>query len=359
MGKSLLESLKNEGGQNPIEAAKLGCKIYHGPFTYNFKDIYNQLKNLGISYEVKIEQSLSANLYQDFNKPKKNYGKSIKKINRIGNQILLKSLNEINYFLENENFKPDFWNKKKSLISITLIPISCIYSFLLFLRSKLIKTENFKIPIICIGNIYVGGTGKTPLAMEVYKIFKEKKYTPIIVKKYYINHVDEQEMIRGNNLSLISQKNRRKSIINAIEKKYDLIILDDGFQDLSINKNLNILCFKSNKFIGNGRLLPSGPLREKIGSLKRVQIVMINGNENKEFENEILSINKNIKIYYSNYIPLNLESFKLKKVVAFAGIGEPIRFYQLLEDNNVRIKKKFSFTIIIIKKLMKYVIRKK
>ena len=63
-------------------------------------------------------------------------------------------------------FKPDFWNKKKSLISITLIPISCIYSFLL-LRSKLIKTENFKIPIICIGNIYVGGTGKTPLAMEV------------------------------------------------------------------------------------------------------------------------------------------------------------------------------------------------
>ena len=71
MGKSLLESLKNEGGQNPIEAAKLGCKIYHGPFTYNFKDIYNQLKNLGISYEVKIEQSLSANLYQDFNKPKK------------------------------------------------------------------------------------------------------------------------------------------------------------------------------------------------------------------------------------------------------------------------------------------------
>ena len=240
-------------------------------------------------------------------------------------------------------FKPDFWNKKKSLISITLIPISCIYSFLLFLRSKLIKTENFKIPIICIGNIYVGGTGKTPLAMEVYKIFKEKKYTPIIVKKYYINHVDEQEMIRGNNLSLISQKNRRKSIINAIEKKYDLIILDDGFQDLSINKNLNILCFKSNKFIGNGRLLPSGPLREKIGSLKRVQIVMINGNENKEFENEILSINKNIKIYYSNYIPLNLESFKLKKVVAFAGIGEPISFYQLLEDNNVRIKKKFSF----------------
>ena len=70
---------------------------------------------------------------------------------------------------------------------------------------------------------------------------------------------------------------------------------------------------------------------------------MIKGNENKEFENEILSINKNIKIYYSNYIPLNLESFKLKKVVAFAGIGEPISFYQLLEDNNVRIKKKFSF----------------
>ena len=69
---------------------------------------------------------------------------------------------------------------------------------------------------------------------------------------------------------------------------------------------------------------------------------MINGNENKEFENEILSINKNIKIYYSNYIPLNLESFKLK-VVAFAGIGEPISFYQLLEDNNVRIKKNFHF----------------
>ena len=99
IGKSLLERLKNEGGQNPIEAAKLGCKIYHGPFTYNFNEIYNQLKSLGVSNEVKIENKLSDYLYQDFNKSKKNFNKSIKKINRLGNKILLDNLKEINYFL--------------------------------------------------------------------------------------------------------------------------------------------------------------------------------------------------------------------------------------------------------------------
>ncbi len=240
-------------------------------------------------------------------------------------------------------YKPNFWDKKKSIISIILIPLSIIYNFLLFLKTKLIKSENFQVPIICIGNIYVGGTGKTPLAMEMYKIFKEKKYNPTIIKKFYINHLDEQEMIKENNLVLISSKNRKKGIYDAIKEKYNLIILDDGFQDLSINKSLNILCFKSTKLLGNGRLLPAGPLREKIESLKKVQIIMINGNINKEFENKILSINKNIKIYYSKYVPLNLENFKFKKVVAFSGIGEPNNFYQLLERNNVQIKKKFTF----------------
>ena len=91
---------------------------------------------------------------------------------------------------------------------------------------------------------------------------------------------------------------------------FDVVVLDDGFQDYSIKKNLNIICFHSNQSIGNGLVLPSGPLRESLGSLSKAHIVIINGNKNDILEKKILDISNNIKIYYSKYLPSNIEQFK-------------------------------------------------
>ena len=82
-----------------------------------------------------------------------------------------------------------------------------------------------------------------------------------------------------------------------------MVILDDGFQDRKIKKNLNIICFNQKQLIGNGFILPSGPLREGLKSLNKANIILINGKKDKNFEDKVLSINKDLEIFYSNYRP--------------------------------------------------------
>ncbi len=238
--------------------------------------------------------------------------------------------------------KPKFWQKKFSIYSILLWPISILYLMLFYLRKQITHTSSFTMPIICVGNIYVGGTGKTPLSMLIANELKNKK-KPVIIKKFYKEHKDEHELIKSNKIPLILNNTRKSAIEKAQKDNFDFVILDDGFQDFSIYKNINIICFNENQLIGNGMLLPSGPLREKISSLKRAQIIVINGNKNKEFEEKILYISNNLKIFYSKYIPSNISSFTNKKLLAFAGIGEPEFFFETLKKNNLDVKKTISF----------------
>ena len=189
----------------------------------------------------------------------------------------------------------------------------------------------------------MGGTGKTPLSILIAKELKKHNKKPAIIKKYYSEHVDEHNLINNSLDCLFLNKQRSKAINSAEKKQYDVAILDDGFQDYSIKKNLNILCFNSNQLIGNGMTLPSGPLRESINAIKRTQIVVINGNKNELFEKKISSISNKVKIFYSRYLPKNVEEFKNKKLFAFAGVGNPSNFFKLLSDNNLNVHKKLSF----------------
>ena len=254
--------------------------------------------------------------------------------------------------------KPKFWENKTNILTVLLIPISILFYFIIKLRKYLVSPKRFNIPVICVGNIYVGGTGKTPLSIEIANDLKLKKRNPVIIKKYYKSHKDEQMMIREKTDFVILNKNRSQAIKEAERKNFDIAILDDGFQDYSIEKSFNIICFNSNQLIGNGLVFPAGPLRESLSSLKRAQIVIINGEKNKMFEEKILQISKRIKIFYSKYVPTNLDQFKNKKLFAFAGIGNPDNFFKLLSENNLNIQKKkffpdhFDLTADDIKKMI-------
>ena len=240
-------------------------------------------------------------------------------------------------------FKPKFWDKKIGLFSTLLFPFSLITIFIVFLKKKLINKYTFKTPVICIGNIYIGGTGKTPasilFANEITKLHRK----PVIIRKYYKSHYDEHELIKNNFKDFILSKNRFEAIKKVDKSEFDVVILDDGLQDYKIKKNLSIVCFNENQLIGNGLVLPSGPLRENLSALKDVEVVLINGKKNKSFEEKIYNINKNLKIFYSYYKPLNLEDFKSKKLFALAGIGNPNNFFRIIEENNLEIEKKFIF----------------
>ena len=242
------------------------------------------------------------------------------------------------------NFKkPEFWDKSElSIWSIILYPFSLLF-LIISLGAKFLKIKKkFPIPIVCVGNIYTGGTGKTPLALEIFKITKSYGKNPAFVKKGYDYLYDEIQMLDKAGKTY-SDKNRKEAIKSLISDKHDVAILDDGFQDLSIEKDFSILCFNSRQLIGNGFLIPAGPLRESFDSIKKADCVLINGDRNIEFENKINKINKNIKIFYSKYKIKNIENFKNKEIVAFAGIGNPSNFFHLLKENNINVKKTYSF----------------
>jgi len=239
--------------------------------------------------------------------------------------------------------KPKFWGNSNSLIPFFLFPFAFLFQIILKIKKIITVKEKFNIPIICIGNIYLGGTGKTPLSILIAKELKKIKKKPAIIKKYYSNHVDEHLLIKSKLNCLFLNNQRSKAIYDAQEKKFDVAILDDGFQDFSINKNLNLLCFNNEQLIGNGWTLPAGPLRENLSSLKRVNIILINGKKNLEFEKKVFKLSNKIKIFYSKYLPLNLKNFKNKKLLAFAGIGNPNNFFKILSENKLQVKKKYQF----------------
>ena len=239
--------------------------------------------------------------------------------------------------------KPKFWDQNKSFYSLILFPFTILVKLIIFLKRKLIKSELFDIPVICIGNIYLGGTGKTPTAIlianELVKIGKK----PSIIRKFYDDHEDEYELIRKYYNNLFIDTKRSKAILESVKKSYDSVILDDGFQDYKIKKNFNIVCFNQNQLIGNGMVIPAGPLRESLDSLKDAQVIVINGNKNLKFEEKILRYNKNLNIFYSNYYPVNSNEFKEKKLLVVAGIANPNNFIDLLLKEGHKIEEKMIF----------------
>ena len=240
-------------------------------------------------------------------------------------------------------FKPKFWKSNKNFFTVLLIPLSLITWIYIILKKTFIQKVKFNIPVICVGNIFIGGTGKTPLSIHIARKLSENGKNPAIVRKYYKSHKDEHKMIISYYNKLILNLNRSKGIYEALEKGYDAVILDDGFQDYKIKKNLSIICFNSNQLIGNGYLFPSGPLRESLGSLRNADILIINGDRSLDFEQKILKIQKDLKIYYSNYKPLNIQEFENKKLLVISGIGNPENFFKILKDNQMNIQKKMVY----------------
>ena len=192
------------------------------------------------------------------------------------------------------------------------------------------------------GNIYIGGTGKTPLTIKIFEIIRKLQKRPIVIKKYYKNQFDEANLL-AKFVDLSVNKSRVNAINESFKRGFDVAILDDGLQDKSIKKKLSIVCFNSHQLIGNGFTIPSGPLREPLKSMQNFDIVIINGDKNKDFENQIKKNSKTIKFFYTNYVPTNLDNFKNKKVLAFAGIGNPKNFFYILNKNKVLVEKKLAF----------------
>ena len=242
--------------------------------------------------------------------------------------------------------KPKFWDyKKPNFISNLLFPLSKLVE----VKSNLIKYKKTRfndIKTICVGNIYLGGTGKTSIAIELKKILDKQNIKSCFIRKKYSNQMDERRLLEKFGKTFVSES-RIKALEDAISENFRVAIFDDGLQDKSISYDLSFVCFNKKNFIGNGRIIPAGPLREPLKNLENYQNVLFNGNneDDKNLE-KILSQNySNLMFYESKYEPLNLGEFDLgNKFIVFSGIGNHQTFIDMLKTKNFKIIKDLEFS---------------
>ena len=242
--------------------------------------------------------------------------------------------------------KPKFWDQKiPNIFAYLLLPIAFIIKTLNYFKKQR-KNKQMNIKTICVGNFYIGGTGKTSLCIKINEILEKKKIKSCFVKKFYKDQTDEQKLL-ANNGKLFMSSNRINAVQKAIDEKYEIAIFDDGIQDKSIAYNLSFICFNNINWIGNGMTIPAGPLREDINNLKNYDHVFLNGNlENlDEIKTQILKINSKINIHLGKYEITNLSEFKKENdYLVFSGIGNHSTFIAMLKEHGFKIKKDFEFS---------------
>ncbi len=246
---------------------------------------------------------------------------------------------------------PNFW-LKKNLISYALLPLSAIYFVIFSLNRILAKKGKISKPIICIGNITAGGSGKTPTAIAIGKILQEMSINFAFLSRGYMNDGSKFLMLEkgskndakkvGDEPILLSQfaptfvaQNRffGASQIDSMNK-FQAVVLDDGMQNNKLESDFLVMVVDGNVAFGNGFLIPAGPMREPLClGLKRANIVVVIGEMNYDLEKKL----SGKKIVTAKILPLNLEKFLGKKFVAFCGLAYPQKFFSYLQKNGLEI----------------------
>ena len=243
--------------------------------------------------------------------------------------------------------KPKFWDyKRPNIYSYILWPLTIIIQIINLIRARFKKQKKFNIRSVCVGNIYIGGTGKTSLSIKINEILSKKKIRSCFIKKSYISQIDEQKLLASRG-KLFSAKKRSEALIKAEKDNYQIAIFDDGLQDYSIKYDVSLVCFNNLNWIGNGMTIPSGPLRESLNNLKNYNHVFLNGNSENlsNVTSTILNVNPTINIHKGKYIPLNLKDFNLNdNYLAFSGIGNHETFISMIKDNGMNVVKDIKFS---------------
>ena len=253
---------------------------------------------------------------------------------------------------------PKFWYQKKdTYLSISLYPLSLLFRFGTKMRNLVSTKQQSSLPIICIGNIVVGGAGKTPVSLKMGKLLIKAGYKPHFISKGYAGLIKKSTLVQswhsaisvGDESILFSKVaptwigvDRIYSSKLAKKEGGDCLIMDDGFQNPTIQKDFSIIIINATQEFGNKRVMPSGPLRESINrGLSRTNLIIVIGDTSDEL---IKMIPTNIPIIRAKF-EINKENtiFKGQNITAFAGIAYPEKFYQSLSEQGAKIVKEVSY----------------
>ena len=253
---------------------------------------------------------------------------------------------------------PSFWSHN-GMISTALLPASWLYRTLSFLRLLTTQTYLSSVPVICVGNITSGGTGKTPVTSWLAGKLKEQGYQPVILSRGYggfltgpimvdtaIHGADlcgDEPLLLAHTAPVMISANRAKGA-HAIEQmgRFDVIIMDDGMQNPQLHKQALISVFDGAIGTQNGRIFPAGPLRQAFNPQKmKADFIIINGSD----DTNIGSAFRQDQVISATLLPqppFPKISHK-EPVFAFAGIGRPARFFASLTEAGYQIAGTIAF----------------
>ncbi len=252
---------------------------------------------------------------------------------------------------------PKFWYKRNKIslfFSIILYPFSLLWILIFKIKKNLSNPYKSNLMVICIGNATVGGSGKTPLSISIFKWLKELGYKPIFLTGGYkaktpgpmMVKINSEENIFGDEDLILAKtgptlisKNRFLGIkyIEKFKKKYDLVLMDDGLQNHQVYKNINLLAVDKKFLFGNGFCLPAGPLRETLNScLNRIDAIILTGNKNEHKP----TFNKTS---FDTFISAKKNKHPYQRYYAFCAIANPEKFIDTLKLMNFNIKNFRSF----------------
>ncbi|MCM8833375.1 MAG: tetraacyldisaccharide 4'-kinase [Candidatus Omnitrophica bacterium] len=263
----------------------------------------------------------------------------------------------------------ELWYKRKwRLISFFLLPLSAIY-YLCWKALDLYynffnNPRDLKCPVISVGNVNIGGTGKTPFIIYLIEFFYKRNVKNIVIltrgyKAKKLGYIQDREgepdearlfKKRFPDIIVLANPDRYKIFVEYFSKRDlpQVVILDDGFQHRKLKRNLNIVMVDGMLNFGNGFLLPAGPLREPVNSIeKRADMVVI---KNLQHETKLNFVNPTFYFNYHrlifldrNYKEVSINKLLNKKIIAFCGIANPDSFKNILEMNKLIVENFFVF----------------
>ena len=248
---------------------------------------------------------------------------------------------------------PNYW-RSKNIQSFLLLPFGYLYQLATSINLSIKKTRSVNKPVICIGNLTAGGTGKTPVSISFAKILTELGKKPFFVSRGYggklhnvlvdnTKHtpyeVGDEPLLLSRQAPVVVNPNRYEGAKLAIKNGADIIVMDDGFQNPTLKKDLSFLVFDGEFGYGNGMCIPAGPLRESLTSgLKRAQAIIIIGEDKHNLSQKF----KHLPIFKGHITP-QINKQEKEPIIAFAGIGRPEKFYTSLRLCGFKVYQTIDF----------------
>lgn len=248
---------------------------------------------------------------------------------------------------------PAFWQERTSPLSLFLSPLSWLYACAISLKLRFANPYKSKLPVLCVGGIVAGGSGKTPIVSALVELLERKGlfHRPVILTRGYggrlkgptlvdiTRHeamdVGDEALLHARLAPVIVARDRAAGAKLAEAMGADIIIMDDGFQNTALSKDFSLIVIDATYGLGNGRLLPAGPLRECMKTaLNRAQcVVYTNGHLSVQGEKPSMTTSLSISAHPD----------RSKSYIAFAGIGRPEKFFDTLRREGYSLSRCIAF----------------